>query len=72
MLFAPAVAFFLTHRPAALQKKDHELVLHGYETGRIVRLPGGEFIEVAKRMDVYERWRLVDAQDHDSLRCGRT
>ena len=68
VLFAPAIAFFLTRRLCfALQKKDRELVLHGYETGRIVRLPGGEFIEVAKPLDAYERWRLVDVQDHAPL-----
>ena len=43
----PVVAFFLTRRVClALQKKDRTILLHGYETGRIVRLPGGEYIEV--------------------------
>jgi ubiquinol-cytochrome c reductase cytochrome b subunit len=46
-LLGPVAAFVLTRRVClALQKKDGELLLHGYETGRIVRLPGGEYVEV--------------------------
>jgi ubiquinol-cytochrome c reductase cytochrome b subunit len=68
VLFAPAIAFFLTRRMCfALQGKDREIVLHGYETGRIVRLPGGEFMEVHKPLDVYEQWRLIDVQHHAPL-----
>ena len=64
VLLAPTIAFVLTRRICfALQKKDRELVLYGYETGRVVRLPGGEFIEVQRPLDAYERWRLVDAED---------
>jgi ubiquinol-cytochrome c reductase cytochrome b subunit len=37
------------------------------ETGRIVRLPGGEFIEVHRPLDDYERWRLVDESEHAPL-----
>ncbi|HMR50705.1 MAG TPA: hypothetical protein PKE40_15695 [Arachnia sp.] len=39
-------------------------MLHGYETGRIVRLPRGEYVEVHEPVDVYERWRLVDYESH--------
>lgn len=47
VVIGPVVAFFLTRRVClALQKKDRTILLHGYETGRIVRLPGGEYIEV--------------------------
>jgi ubiquinol-cytochrome c reductase cytochrome b subunit len=68
ILIAPSVAFVLTRRICfALQKKDRELLLHGYETGRVVRLPGGEFIEVQKPLDAYEQWRLIDVQDHSAL-----
>jgi len=35
------VAYFIAKRVCiALQKKDREIVLHGYESGRIVKLPG--------------------------------
>ncbi|KQR51306.1 ubiquinol-cytochrome c reductase cytochrome b subunit [Leifsonia sp. Leaf336] len=47
VVLGPVAAFFLTRRVClALQKKDRGLLLHGYETGRIVRLPGGEYVEV--------------------------
>jgi ubiquinol-cytochrome c reductase cytochrome b subunit len=68
IVIAPSIAFILTRRICfALQKKDRELLLHGYETGRLVRLPGGEFIEVQRPLDAYEQWRLIDAQEHAPL-----
>ncbi len=69
LLFAgPIVAFFVAHRICiALQKKDREIALHGYESGRIVRLPGGEYVEVHKPLDEYERWRLVSYEDYKPL-----
>jgi ubiquinol-cytochrome c reductase cytochrome b subunit len=51
----------------ALQKKDREIALHGYESGRIVRLPGGEYVEVHQPLDEYERWRLVSYEDYQPL-----
>ena len=46
-LLGPIIAYFVTKRVClALQKKDREIVLHGYESGRIVKLPGGEFMGV--------------------------
>ena len=67
-ILGPFIAYFLTKRIClALQKKDREIVLHGYESGRIVRLPGGEFIEVHQPVDEYERWKLVSYQDYQPL-----
>ena len=61
LIVGPIVGYFIAKRIAiALQKKDREIALHGYESGRIVRLPGGEYIEVHQPVDEYERWRLVD------------
>jgi ubiquinol-cytochrome c reductase cytochrome b subunit len=51
----------------ALQKKDRSMALHGFETGRIVRLPGGEFIEVHQQLDEYDRWKLVSYNDNAPL-----
>lgn len=60
LIIGPFIVYFITKRVAlALQKKDREIVLHGYESGRIVRRPGGEFIEVHEPVDEYERYRLV-------------
>lgn len=47
LVWGPAIGFFITKRVClALQRKDHEVLVRGFETGRIVRLPGGEYIEV--------------------------
>jgi ubiquinol-cytochrome c reductase cytochrome b subunit len=48
----------------ALQRKDRELVLHGYESSRIVRLPGGEYREIHTPLDEFEQWKLVDFKDY--------
>ena len=67
-IVGPFIAFFITKRIClALQKKDREIVLHGYESGRIVRLPGGEYIEVHQPIDEYERWKLVSYNDYKPL-----
>lgn len=67
-ILGPFVAYFITKRVClALQKKDREIVLHGYESGRIVRLPGGEYIEVHQPISDYERWKLVSYQDYQPL-----
>ncbi|HAM27298.1 MAG TPA: ubiquinol-cytochrome c reductase cytochrome b subunit, partial [Microbacteriaceae bacterium] len=50
-----------------LQKKDREIALHGFESGRIVRLPGGEYIEVHEQLNDYERWRLVSFEEYEPL-----
>lgn len=61
LILGPLLGFILTkHICLGLHRRDQEIVLHGYETGRIVRLPGGEFIEVHEPVDAYERWRLID------------
>lgn len=68
LFLAPVLAFFITKRIClALQKKDRQIVLHGYESGRIVRLPGGEYIEVHEQVDEYERWKLVSFSDYEPL-----
>jgi ubiquinol-cytochrome c reductase cytochrome b subunit len=67
-LVGPFIAFIVAKRVClALQKKDREIVLHGFESGRIVRLPGGEYIEVHQPIDEYERWKLVSYADYTPL-----
>jgi len=67
-ILGPVVAYFITKRVClALQKKDREIALHGYESGRIVKLPGGEFIEVHQPLDEYDRWRLVSQESYAPL-----
>lgn len=68
LILGPVIAYFVTKRICiALQKKDREIVLHGFESGRIVRLPGGEYIEVHEPVDVYDRWKLIDNEQYEPL-----
>lgn len=68
LILGPILAYFVTKRIClALQKKDREIALHGYESGRIVRLPGGEYIEVHQPVDEFERWKLVDNETYEPL-----
>jgi ubiquinol-cytochrome c reductase cytochrome b subunit len=64
----PVIAFVVTKRVAlALQRKDREIALHGRETGRIVRLPHGEFIEVHAPLDEYKRYKIVGFESPSPL-----
>ena len=68
LFVGPVVAYIVAKRVClGLQKKDREIALHGYESGRIVRLPGGEYIEVHEQLDDYERWKLVSYSDYKPL-----
>ncbi len=65
-LVLPPVMFWATKRIClGLQRRDRDLVLHGHETGRIVRFANGEYTEVHRPLDEYERWTLVS---HDAKR----
>jgi ubiquinol-cytochrome c reductase cytochrome b subunit len=65
LIIGPIFAFIVTKRVClSLQRKDREIVLHGRETGRIVRLPHGEYIEVHESLDKFEMWKLVDFKDY--------
>ncbi|MFU8948133.1 cytochrome b [Mycetocola zhadangensis] len=68
LFVGPVIAYFVTKRICiGLQKKDREIALHGYESGRIVRLPGGEYIEVHEPVSDYERWKLVSHEEYKPL-----
>jgi ubiquinol-cytochrome c reductase cytochrome b subunit len=63
-LVLPPLSFWLTRRIClSLQRRDRELVLHGRETGRIVRTAEGKFFEVHEALGEHERWALVQ---HDT------
>ena len=65
LIIGPVIAYWVTKRAClALQRKDREIALHGRETGRVVRLPHGEYIEVHEPVDKYELWTLVDFKDY--------
>ena len=57
----PPIAFVITKRVClGLQHRDRELVLHGRETGRIVRLPHGEFVELHEPLNEVDRFDLTN------------
>ncbi|MFM7030814.1 MAG: cytochrome bc complex cytochrome b subunit, partial [Micrococcales bacterium] len=65
LIVGPIIAFYITKRTClSLQRKDREIVLHGRETGRIVRLPHGEYLEVHEPIDDHELYKLVDFVDY--------
>lgn len=65
LIVLPIVTFIVTKRVClSLQRKDREVAIHGRETGRIVRLPHGEYIEVHEPLNEYELYKLVDYKDY--------
>jgi len=65
LLFAvPPLAFVLTKRIClGLQRRDQDKLLHGYETGQILRLPHGEFIEIHAPISDEEKAVLLSKED---------
>jgi len=60
LLLGPVVGFSVARRIClGLQRKDRDALLHGFETGRIVRLPGGEYVEVHQPLSESERARIT-------------
>jgi ubiquinol-cytochrome c reductase cytochrome b subunit len=65
VIVLPPIAFVVTKRLClSLQRADRELVLHGRETGRLVRLPHGEFVEIHEPISAEKAWLLTS---HEQL-----
>jgi len=65
LIVGPIIAYIITKRIClSLQRKDREIALHGRESGRIIRLPHGEYIEVHEPLDKFEQYKLVDFKDY--------
>ncbi|MDO4241417.1 MAG: cytochrome bc complex cytochrome b subunit [Microbacteriaceae bacterium] len=65
LILGPIITFIVTKRIClALQKKDRSIALHGYESARLVRLPGGKFAEVHEPLSDAELWKLVSYHDY--------
>ena len=61
----PPLAFIITKRLClSLQRADRELLLHGAESGRLLRLPHGEFVEVHTPISPEKAYLL---QSHEQL-----
>jgi ubiquinol-cytochrome c reductase cytochrome b subunit len=66
LFVAPPIAFVIAKRIClALQRRDREKVLHGRETGIVMRTPDGEFYEVHEPVSPAEAYVLTQ---HDSYR----
>ncbi len=64
----PVVAFLVTKRIClSLQRRDRDLLLHGRETGRVLRLPSGEFLEIHEPVDEETRAVILSRADRRPL-----
>ena len=65
LFVAPPIVFWVTKRVClALQRADRDTVLHGRETGTIIRTPDGRFFERHDTELTPEHWILVQ---HDAV-----
>jgi len=68
IIVLPPLAFVITKRICiSLQRADRELVLHGKETGRLVRLPHGEFVEIHEELTPEKKWLLTSHEQNGPL-----
>jgi ubiquinol-cytochrome c reductase cytochrome b subunit len=60
IFIVPVIVFIVAKRMAlSLQRRDRDLLLHGRETGRILRLPSGEFLEIHEPVDEETRAKIL-------------
>jgi ubiquinol-cytochrome c reductase cytochrome b subunit len=72
ILILPPIAFVITKRIClSLQRADRETVLHGRETGRLVMLPHGEFIEVHEPLPPQRAFLLTHHEQNPPLELTR-
>ncbi|TGB13367.1 ubiquinol-cytochrome c reductase cytochrome b subunit [Streptomyces sp. MZ04] len=64
----PALTYIITRRIClGLLRRDHDKILHGRETGKIVRLPHGEFVEVHERLERGKEYALLARASYKPL-----
>jgi ubiquinol-cytochrome c reductase cytochrome b subunit len=65
---APILVFWVTKRIClSLQRHDRDKVLHGRESGTIIRTAEGKYFERHEDLDEYERWTLVGYESPEPL-----
>ncbi len=68
LILLPPIAFLITKRIClGLQRSDREKVLHGRETGIVMRTPSGEVYEVHEPITPQERFLLTQHQTRQPL-----
>ena len=65
---APPIMFVLTKRLClSLQRRDQDKLLHGIESGNILRTPEGEFIEIHTPLPEAQKAKILGKVDHAPL-----
>ena len=68
VIVIPPIVFVITKRLClSLQRADREIVLHGKETGRLVMLPHGEFVEVHQELTPAQKFTLTQHSQPEPL-----
>jgi quinol---cytochrome-c reductase cytochrome b subunit len=68
IFIGPVIAFIITRRWAiSLQRHDRDLLLHGYETGVIVRSPDGGYSELHAPINQARAYALTTQPRHPVL-----
>ena len=68
IILLPPLAFVITKRIClSLQRADRELVLHGKETGRLVMLPHGEFVEIHEELTPEKKYTLTQHEQPKAI-----
>ncbi|MFD7443441.1 cytochrome bc complex cytochrome b subunit [Streptomyces sp. NPDC059909] len=72
-IVGPVIAFIVTKRIClGLQRRDHDKVLHGRESGIIKRLPHGEFVEIHEPLSQGDRYKLTAHEQYEPVEIGPT
>ncbi|MEQ7010624.1 cytochrome b N-terminal domain-containing protein [Actinopolymorpha sp. B17G11] len=72
LVIGPVAGFDIARRICiGLQRRDRAIVLHGRETGQLVRTRSGGYAEVHLAVDAAERQRLADYEDHPPVPLQR-
>ncbi|MFG2603343.1 cytochrome bc complex cytochrome b subunit [Streptomyces sp. NPDC048514] len=68
IFLVPALTYIVARRIClGLLRRDKDKLLHGRETGRIKRLPHGEFVEVHERLDRGQEYALLSREAYEPL-----
>ena len=72
VFIGPVIAFIVARRWAiSLQRHDRDLLLHGYETGVIIRSPEGGYSELHAPINPERAYVLASQPRHEPLRAAR-
>ncbi|MET9020315.1 ubiquinol-cytochrome c reductase cytochrome b subunit [Actinopolymorpha sp. NPDC004070] len=71
IFIGPVIAFLITKRICiGLQRADRDRLLHGRETGIVMRAPNGEVSEIHAPLDPEEAWAIASHDRQEPLEVG--